>query len=82
MTKKEKLYSKIKNAPENVRFEEICALAEMFGFILKALQGSHKTYRRAGVIELLNFQNCGGKAKPYQVRQLLKIIEFYDLEVK
>ena len=41
MTKKEKLYSKIKNAPENVRFEEICALAEMAGFTLKAVQGSH-----------------------------------------
>ncbi len=26
MTKKNKLFEKIKNAPENVRFEDICAL--------------------------------------------------------
>ncbi len=82
MTKRNKLYEKIKNAPENVRFEEICALAEMAGFIFKAARGSHKSYRRAGVVELLNFQNEGGKAKPYQVRQLLKIIDSYGLEVK
>jgi len=82
MTKKNKLYEKIRNAPENVRFEEICALAEMAGFTFKAARGSHKTYRHAGVVELLNFQDDGGKAKPYQVRQLLKIIESYRLEVK
>lgn len=32
-----------------------------------------------GVEELLNFQNVGGKAKPYQVKQLIKIIEKYNL---
>jgi hypothetical protein len=31
------------------------------------------------VEELMNFQNVKGKAKPYQVRQLIKIIEKYDL---
>ncbi len=30
-------------------------------------------------MEILNFQNVGGKAKPYQVRQLLKVIEDYCL---
>lgn len=82
MTKRNKLYEKIKNNPENVRFEDICNLAEMAGFIIKNIQGSHKMYRRAGVIELLNFQNDKGKAKPYQVKQLLKIIETYELELK
>lgn len=28
---------------------------------------------------MLNFQNVKGKAKPYQVRQLIKILEKYDL---
>jgi len=28
---------------------------------------------------MLNFQNVGGKAKPYQVKQLIKIIEKYNL---
>lgn len=82
MTKKNKLFEKIKNAPENVRFEDICTLAEMAGFVFKKTRGSHRTYRHAGVIELLNFQDDNDKAKPYQVRQLLKIIEAYELELK
>jgi len=28
---------------------------------------------------MLNFQNVGGKAKPYQVRQLIKVIKKYNL---
>lgn len=28
---------------------------------------------------MLNFQNVNGKANPYQVRQLIKVIEMYDL---
>ena len=34
---------------------------------------------REGVEEILNFQNVGGKAKHYQVRQFIKIIEKYGL---
>ena len=29
--------------------------------------------------EMLNFQNVKGKAKPYQVKQFLKIVENYRL---
>jgi len=28
---------------------------------------------------MLNFQNVGGKAKPYQVRQFIKIVEECNL---
>ncbi|MDD1686184.1 MAG: hypothetical protein LUQ43_04380 [Methanoregula sp.] len=34
---------------------------------------------RDDVREMLNFQDVGGKAKPYQVKQLCKIIENYSL---
>jgi len=33
----------------------------------------------SGVRDFLNFQNVGGWAKPYQVKQFLKIIDKYDL---
>jgi hypothetical protein len=37
--------------------------------------------KRPGIAELLNFQNVGGKAKPYQIRQLLELVELYDLRL-
>lgn len=82
MTKKDKLLEKAQNNPKNITFDEVCALASMVGFVFKKSTGSHKIYHQPGVLELLNFQNDNGKAKPYQVRQLLKIIEIYGLKVK
>ena len=78
MTKKE-IYEKLKSNPKNVRFEELCKTAELFGFRFRGGKGSHRIYVRKGIKEILNFQNVKGKAKPYQVRQFLKVIEKYNL---
>ena len=32
--------------------------------------------------ELVNLQNVGGKAKAYQIKQLLQIIERYNIELE
>ena len=37
-------------------------------------------YVRENVEEILTFQNVKGKAKPYQVRQLLALLDKYRLE--
>ncbi len=65
-----------------MRFEEICRLAESFGFHLKGGKGSHRVFSRPGTDAMLNFQNVGGFAKPYQVKQLLKVAEEYDLKLE
>ena len=80
MSKIEKLLAKAKNNPDNIRFQEICNLAEYIGFKLKGGKGSHKVYSRKGITEILTLQDVNGMAKPYQVRQLLDIIERYKLE--
>ena len=60
-------------------FKRLCLIVEAFGFQCKGGNGSHKIYIKEGIEELLNFQNVNGKAKPYQVRQLIKIIDKYEL---
>jgi len=77
--KKQRLYEEIKRNPKNIRFQRICKVAEAFSFIMRKGKGSHHIFIRPGVEELLNFQNVKGKAKPYQVKQLIKIIEKYGL---
>lgn len=54
---------------------ELCQLAECFGFELARQEGSHRIYKRAGHRELMNFQDVNGKAKSYQVKQLLEVID-------
>ncbi|MCG7849175.1 MAG: type II toxin-antitoxin system HicA family toxin [ANME-2 cluster archaeon] len=76
---KNQLFENLKKNPKNIRFEKLCKTAEELGFIFRGGKGSHRIYIRAGINEMLNFQNVGGKAKPYQVKQFIKIIEKYNL---
>jgi len=78
MSKKE-IYEELKKNPKNVRFEELCRAAELFGFEFRGGKGSHRIFVKEGIREMLNFQEVKGKAKPYQVRQFIKIIERYNL---
>ncbi|MGD9788575.1 MAG: type II toxin-antitoxin system HicA family toxin [Sulfuricellaceae bacterium] len=62
----------------NIGFDELCGLLEHLGFE-KRTRGSHNVFRRVGVDELINLQRDGGKAKPYQVRQVRAVILKYRL---
>ena len=77
--KKREIYEKLKNNPKNVRFDMLCRAVELFGFRFRGGKGSHRIYVKDGVREMLNFQNVKGKAKSYQVKQFLKVIEIYKL---
>ena len=78
----EKLIKKARNSPNNLDFDDACALAESAGFVeRKRTSGSsHRIYKHPEVRELLNLQEYNGKAKPYQVRQLLSLIEDLGME--
>ncbi len=78
MNKKE-IYEELKRNTKNVKFEKICRAAELFGFKFRGGKGSHRIYVKRDVREMLNFQNVKGKAKSYQVKQFLRIVEKYNL---
>ena len=80
--KKSKLVQKLLSGLKNIRFSEAMACAEAFGFRLDRINGSHHIYIHPDVPELINIQNVKGKAKPYQVKQLLQIIERYNLQLE
>ncbi|MBA2493834.1 MAG: type II toxin-antitoxin system HicA family toxin [Acidobacteria bacterium] len=84
MSKCEKLLAKAKGSTNNFRFADLCKLAECYGWDLKNQEGSHRIYKNAELDVThgcrQTFQNENGKAKPYQVKQLLSAIE--HLEVK
>jgi hypothetical protein len=56
------------------RFTELCNLLQRLGFEMRIL-GSHHFFRKAGVLEAINLQPRGGRAKPYQVRQARKVLQ-------
>ena len=68
-------------AVSNVRFEDLADLAEGFGFKLSRVKGSHHIFTHPAIPGLLNLQEVGDQAKPYQIRQLLRLIERYNLQL-
>ena len=62
----------------NVRFADLRTLMQYLGFE-ERMRGSHHLYRKEGVAEKVNLHRDDGNAKPYQVRQVRRLILKYKL---
>lgn len=64
---------------QNVDFADLHRLVEAFGFSLRRVSGSHHIFSHRGIPEQVSLQEVKGQAKPYQIRQLLRLVERYNL---
>ncbi|MCD8370116.1 MAG: type II toxin-antitoxin system HicA family toxin [Clostridiales bacterium] len=64
-----------------IRFVDFQNLIVDLGFEFKRQKGSHTMYYHGGIHAFMNIQKDGSKAKGYEVRQLRKIIEDYNLHL-
>jgi predicted RNA binding protein YcfA (HicA-like mRNA interferase family) len=78
---KRKLLKKALAGSKNIRFGDMVALVEAFGFRLARTSGGHHIFEHPDVPEIVNLQNRKGKAMPYQVRQFLELVENHNLEL-
>ena len=69
-------------AVRNVKFAHFRRLIEAFGFRLQRVAGSHHIFCHPDIPELVNLREVGGEAKPYQIRQFLRLVERYNLELE
>ena len=69
-------------ALHNVRFVDLRDLVEGFGFDQVRVNGSHHIFRHPVIPELINLQEVRGEAKPYQIRQFLRLVERYNLHLE
>ena len=79
--KRRKLLQQAISGSRNIRFADMISLAEGFGWQVSRVKGSHHILVHPDVKELVNLQDIGGKAKPYQVRQFLDLVERYNLKL-
>lgn len=80
--KKKKILKKILNNNKNVKFTDMLTLVYAFGFQLSRVSGSHHIFIHSDVKELVNLQDVKGQAKPYQIKQFLKLVERYNLKLE
>jgi predicted RNA binding protein YcfA (HicA-like mRNA interferase family) len=62
----------------NIRFNDLRALLTRLGFA-ERIKGSHHIFSRDDVAEILNLQPRGSLAKPYQVKQVRKVLVQHKL---
>jgi predicted RNA binding protein YcfA (HicA-like mRNA interferase family) len=77
-----KILGAAKQNPKGVSFAELKKLTEAAGFALKRTQGSHHIFSRPNTVEIINLQKDGPNAKPYQVKQVLDLIEKYSIVIE
>jgi predicted RNA binding protein YcfA (HicA-like mRNA interferase family) len=80
VAKRDKTLNKILHGASdgNIVFAELCQLLVQVGFD-ERIRGSHHIFTKADVLEILNLQPKGSKAKPYQVKQVRNIIIKYKM---
>jgi len=62
----------------NIPFAGLCELLRHLGFT-ERIRGSHHIFFKEGVEEILNLQPRDNLAKPYQVKQVRRVITQYGL---
>ncbi len=80
MAKTDKILEKVLRGASdaNIDFQDLRQLLNRLGF-QERIRGGHHIYIREGVIEIINLQSKGSKAKPYQVKQVRNLILKYKL---
>ncbi len=80
--KPQRLLERLQVSHHNVRFSDMERLVVSLGFRRVDGKGSHRTYEHARHRQArLNLQSVKGEAKPYQIKQLMALVEEYDLRL-
>lgn len=74
-----RLYS---GAVNNVSFSDFTDLVRAYGFELARINGSHHIFEHPEIAEILDLQPIGREAKPYQVRQFLRMTAYYEISLE
>lgn len=62
----------------NIPFNQLRNLLRRLGFE-ERVRGDHHIFTKNGIVEIINLQPEGSKAKPYQVKQIRGLIVKYRL---
>ncbi len=81
MSSIEEIVAQIRRNPKDVRFSDLCKVCDRYFGVPRRGGTSHRVYRTPWQGDpRVNIQNKKGKARAYQVRQVLKAIARLELE--
>jgi len=75
------ILGKMRTNPTGIRFADLCKVCDHYFGEARQASGSHRVYKTPWIGDpRVNIQNSKGRAKAYQVRQVLKAIERLEVE--
>ncbi len=81
MASVEEILALMKRNPKGVRFKDLCKVCDQYFGEARQMGPSHRVYRTPWQGDpRVNIQNAKGKAKPYQVRQVLQAIQRLEVD--
>jgi citrate synthase len=81
MTAMEDILARMRANPKGIRFKELCKVCDAFFGKARQSGSGHRVYKTPWQGDpRVNIQNDKGKAKPYQVRQVLAAIDRLEIE--
>jgi hypothetical protein len=76
MPSQQKILDQMRREPHNVRFSDLCKVCEIYFGKVRQSGTSHTIFKTPWPGDpRINIQDAGGKAKAYQVRQVLLAID-------
>ena len=76
----EDILTQMKRNPKGIRFNDLSKVCEFFFGEPRQSGSSHKIFKTPWQGDpRVNIQNSKGKAKPYQVRQVLKAVDRLEM---
>ncbi len=80
MGKVAEIVLQMRSNPQNVRFADLCIVCDYYFGTARQKGSSHRIYKTPWQGDpRINIQNDKGKAKAYQVKQVLKAIEILEV---
>ena len=81
MGKTNEMIKQMKQSPKNIRFADLCKICDLYFGQARQQSSSHRIYKTPWQGDpRVNIQNRKGKAKAYQVKQVLKAIDRLEVD--
>jgi len=81
MGKTNEMIKQMKQNPKNIRFADLCKICDLYFGQARQKSSSHRIYQTPWQGDpRVNIQNRKGKAKAYQVKQVLKAIDRLEVD--
>lgn len=81
MARVDDIVGQMRKNPKDIRFADVCRVCDHYFGLPRQKGSSHRVYKTPWQGDpRVNIQNAKGKAKSYQVKQVLKAIERLEYE--